>query len=412
MATAWEPLLSEEEVRRWFDAMSLGSKTTAEERIRVLHRYCTAWQSTPKQLAKKAKTNRRSVEGDLQDFVTRLLKQGMSPGYAENYVKAVKSWLLHNEIALVRKIKLGDRGATPTLSEERIPTKEEMMRILRAASERGKVSITFCGFSGLRPEVLGSSDGTDGLRMKDLPELQIQNSGVKFEKVPTLVRVRRELSKVRRAYVTFLPQEGCGYLANYLEHRIARGEVLSDETSVIRVQAGFERKGRALDSRTHGSPFLETQAITKEIRHAMRAASIPFRPYVLRSYFMTNLEMAEREGKITLQDRRLFAGRASDIDRRYTTGKNILPLDVVEALRKSYAASAIHLTTSPERPYSEDKVFQLAVAVMEDPATRKVFETTLRSSLQQTFANNIGTYQGKRKLFSEAFDIQSNIDGG
>lgn len=411
MPGAWESLLQDTEVRRWFQGLALGSKTTAEERTRVLYRYCLALKCTPASLVEKGRTNRRGVEDDLQDFVAKMHLEGKSPGYAENYVKAVKSWLLHNEIALIRKIRLGDRGATPTLADERIPSRDELARILRAATQRGKVSISFCAFSGLRPEVIGNREGTDGLRMNDLPELRVENGRAKFERIPALVKVRRELSKVRRAYLTFLPAEGCEYLRWYLEYRLARGEVLAGDSPLVRAKPGFERKGRAVDSAAHGSPFIETQAVTKEIRTAMRLAGIPFRPYVLRSYFMTNMEMAEREGKITLQDRRLFAGRVSDIDRRYTTGKNVLPPDVIEALRRSYAASAPHVTTAPEPSFSEDKVMRLAAVVLEDPSTRKAFEAALRTSLQQTFARNLGTYEGKRKLLRETFDGAENLGG-
>jgi len=72
---------------------------------------------------------------------------------------------------------------------------------------------------------------------------------------------------------------------------------------------------------------------------------VRLRPYVLRSYFATNLEMAERNGKITQSDRKFFMGRAGDIDRRYTSGKARLPPEVVEEMRKAYEGSAEFLTT-------------------------------------------------------------------
>jgi len=44
------------------------------------------------------------------DFVSRLMKQKKSPGYALNFVNSVRSSLLRNELALVRRFVL----ATPT----------------------------------------------------------------------------------------------------------------------------------------------------------------------------------------------------------------------------------------------------------------------------------------------------------
>ncbi len=44
------------------------------------------------------------------------------------------------------------------------------------ASLHSSVMISFMAKSGLRPEVLGNHDGTDGLRMRDLPDIAIHQS--------------------------------------------------------------------------------------------------------------------------------------------------------------------------------------------------------------------------------------------
>jgi len=347
----WASLLDDPDVRRWYHQLSLGSVTTAEERVRVLGRFCEAIGMTPRQLADLAREDprgRRRVEDMLMDFVALAHGRKLSPGYIENYVKVVKSWLLFNEVALVRKIRIGDRGATPTLADERIPTKQELHGALSVADERGKVILSLCAFSGVRPEVLGNRKGTDGLRLKDLPELELKDGRAAFRRVPAMVRVRRELSKNRRAYFTFAPLQACRYIAGYLERRIARGEALGPDSPVVRVGLRRERQGRPLDADLHGSEFLSTSGVTKEIRKFLWT-QVKLRPYVLRSYFDTNLELAERNGRITLSDRKFFMGRADDIDRRYTTGKARLPEDVIEAMRKAYADSSGFLTTDEVR---------------------------------------------------------------
>lgn len=347
----WVPLLDDPDVRRWHDQLALGSITTAEERIRVLGRFCEEIGMTPRQLADLGKEDnggRRRAEDLLMDFVARAHRQKLSPGYIENYVKVVKSWLLFNEVALVRKIMIGDRGATPTLADERIPTKQELHGALSVADERGKVIISLCAFSGVRPEVLGNRKGTEGLRVKDLPELDVKDGRVVFRRVPTMIRVRRELSKNRRAYFTFAPMQACRYIASYLERRIARGETLNQDSSIIRVSLRRERQGRPTGAGLHGSEFLATSGLTKEIRKFLWT-QVKLRPYVLRSYFDTNLELAERNGKMTLSDRKFFMGRAGDIDRRYTTGKARLPDDVIEAMRKAFEESSSFLVTEELR---------------------------------------------------------------
>jgi hypothetical protein len=77
-------------------------------------------------------------------------------------------------------------------------------------------------FSGLRPQVLGNYDGSDGLRLSDLLEAKIDNEKklIEFTRIPTLIRVRKPLSKAGHQYFTFLCEEGCRYIKEYLENRV------------------------------------------------------------------------------------------------------------------------------------------------------------------------------------------------
>ena len=345
----WRALLEDEEVRRWYDQLSLGSVTTADERIRVLGRFCESVRMTPRQLADLGRDNnggRRKIEDSLMDFVGKQHRKGKSPGYTANIIKVVKSWLLFNEVALVRKIRVGDATATPTIEAERIPTKAELHSALSVADERGKAIMSLMAFSALRPEVIGNRRGDDGLRIRDLPDLDIdrERGRVRFRKVPALVRVRKSLSKTKKPFFTFAPSQACRYLADYLERRMAKGEILEPDSPLVRVTPGQERRGRPVDGPSHGSPFLITPTITGEVRRALWT-QIRLRPYVLRSYAITNLETAERNGKITMADRKFICGRTDDIDRRYSTGKAQLPPDVVEAIRKEAREASVYLTT-------------------------------------------------------------------
>jgi integrase len=349
----WRDLLKDDEVRRWHEQLSFGSVSTAEERIRVLGRVCETLRLNPRELAdlaRDANGGRRKVEDLLMDLAGKMHRARKSPGYIANIVKVVKSWLLFNEVALVRKIRVGDATATPTIEAERIPTKAELHAALSVADERGKAIIALCALSALRPEVLGNRRGTDGLTIRDLPDIEIRKDRVRFRMVPAKVVVRKSLSKTKKPFFTFLPAQGCRYVADYLERRMARGEVFEPGSPLIRVGAAWEKRGRPVDGPAHGSPFLTTPAITKEIRKFLWT-QVRLRPYVLRSYAITNLETAERNGKITLSDRKFVTGRTDDIDRRYSTGKMQLPEDVVEAIRREYAeASAFLMTETPAIP--------------------------------------------------------------
>jgi len=131
-------------------------------------------------------------------------------------------------------------------------------------TERSRVSMALISQAGLRLESLGNESGTDGLRIGDLPEMEIIAGRVEFKRIPTMVVVRHTLSKAKHKYFTFLTREGCEYFKAYLEKRMAEGENLKPNSPVITVTPGFERKGRS--RRNMGSRFVCTRNISREIR--------------------------------------------------------------------------------------------------------------------------------------------------
>ena len=78
-----------------------------------------------------------------------------------------------------RKIKISSTGSTPTLQNERVPDGNEMSEIYSRAGLRESAVISLMAKSGLRPQVMGNHDGTDGLRMRDLPDLVIHEGKAK-----------------------------------------------------------------------------------------------------------------------------------------------------------------------------------------------------------------------------------------
>jgi integrase len=341
---AWRHLLEQhEDFRRWYDNLARGSINTANENARVLYRFLRKNNTTLDDMLEQVSNDRRAFENGLLDFVTQQEKEGKAPTYIENYLKTVNSWLKYNDHKPITKIKLGNRNKRPTIEDERIPNKDELKQILNYADERGRTSISLISFSGLRPETLGNSRGTDGLQIRDLPELEINKSEVSFTSVPTMVVVRHELSKAKHKYHTFLGPEGCEYLKAYLEKRLVDGEKIEPNTAVITYKSGYAETGYRGES-SRESMHLTTKTITKEIRDAMRP-KYDWRPYVLRSYFDTQLLVAENNGKMTHAYRQFFMGHKGDIEAVYTTNKGRLPENLIEDMRESYHRSLEYLET-------------------------------------------------------------------
>ena len=107
----WAYLLEEDEdFRRWYDDLARGSRGTAKNTAKVLYRFLRIHDMTPESLVDMAKRDVREVENVLMDFVSELHGEGKSPGYIDNYIKAVKSWLKFNGVLLVRRIKVGNHN--------------------------------------------------------------------------------------------------------------------------------------------------------------------------------------------------------------------------------------------------------------------------------------------------------------
>ena len=117
-------------------------------------------------------------------------KHGNAPSYISGVIKAVKSWLDHNEVEVKRKIKISNSDATPTIENERVPEKEELKTVFMYGSERSKVNVALISQAGLRLETLGNEPRTDGLRIGDLPEINISDGRVDFKRTLTMVVVR------------------------------------------------------------------------------------------------------------------------------------------------------------------------------------------------------------------------------
>jgi site-specific recombinase XerC len=318
----YERMLENEKVKRWFDNLKAKSVLTATVYRRTLGLYCELQNITPDKIIENME--KEEFRNDFMDFVRCLEKDGKAGSYIARFKRVLRSWAKFNGKIVRLDVNIANENLSPTLENERVPNKEELSRILRMATPRGRVSISLMAFTGLRPESLGNYEGTDGLRLKDVKGLRLIEN-IDFEKMPVMVSVKSMLSKAKNQYFSFIGEEGATYIKEYLEERRRKGEELDYDSPLLQFEEGKVRK----------NPFLRTTLITRDIRDAIQGAGLKMRPYVLRAYFSTALDIAESKGLISHPWRQFIMGHKGDIEARYSTNKR-LPPDMIEEMRESY----------------------------------------------------------------------------
>ncbi len=419
MQPKYQELLLDEDVRRWFENLRAKSVLTATVALRNLGHYCELTGTTPKEILKKAKSNEKDFRYEFTDFVRKLEKEGKAGSYIARFKKVILSWLKFNDIRLQLTVNISGENETPTIANERVPSKEELARILRKATSRGRVAVAIMAFSGLRPESLGDYEGTDGLKLGDLKDLHLSDE-IQFEKVPATVMVKSKLSKARHQYFSFIGEEGATYIKEYLEERRKQGEELTYESPLLQ----FDSRG------TKKNAFLRTTLVTRDIREAIEAAGLKMRPYVLRAYFSTALDIAESKGLISHPWRQFIMGHKGDIEARYSTNKR-LPPDMIEEMRESYKKCLKYLETRVSDVSEENARLYLqqqllsAVGYRHDEIDKmnladlntEDFQKLLRDKVAGAMASN-GSKQKLvpmseiEKLLGEGYEFQAVLPNG
>ena len=419
MQPKYQDLLLDEDVRRWFENLRAKSVLTATVSLRNLGHYCELTQTNPKEILKKAQAYEKDFRYEFTDFVRKMEKEGKAGSYIARFKKVILSWLKFNGISLQLTVNISGENETPTIVNERVPSKEELARILRKATSRGRVAIAIMAFSGLRPESLGDYEGTDGLRLGDIKDLRISEE-IQFDKTPAMIVVRNKLSKARHQYFSFIGEEGTTYIREYLEERRKQGEELTYESPLLQFDVRGVKK----------NAFLRTTLVTRDIREAIEQAGLKMRPYVLRAYFSTALDIAEAKGLISHPWRQFIMGHKGDIEARYSTNKR-LPPDVIEEMREAYRMSTKFLETRYSE-LEEDKARmylqqQLLSAVGYKPEeidkmdlteiSNDDFQKLLRDKVAGAMASN-GSKQRLvpmneiEKLLGEGYEFQAVLPNG
>ena len=319
----------------WYHNLLQGSKNTAEVYVRGLGLYCELNHTTPERILEDAKS--RKLRDDFVDFVSRMENKGYRGSYIARFKKVLNSLCAWKGTkGVMQGIKIRNASLADSVADESPPTQEEVAMMLRRAPMRTRAMIALAAFSGIRPEVIGNVDGSDGLRIRDIKDVKIKDNEVVYEKLPAVIAVRQELSKTRRRYLTMVPPEGTRYIADYLNWRMKRGEVLDGNSLVIKA----DDRANHLQ---HGGT-LTTAMVRKRLKEAIVAAGFDYRPYVLRSYFASALDMCENKRIISHSWFQYWMGHKGDMSARYSTEK-LLRTGVVEEMRGKFKECCKYIET-------------------------------------------------------------------
>src|SRR5580658_1800108 len=339
-------LLSNPSVAAWYNERALRSRLSADESIRKLGFLLEHLGYSADQLVESAKKKPDGLRAQLVAYAAMQKKKGRLDTYILKSFDGLRSFLEYSHADFRGFPKLSPiRGES--LASERVPTPDELGQILDRLSLRGRVSVLLMAHSGLRPGAIGSYGGEDGLRLRDIPELEHEPKP-KFSELPFVIRIPAALSKTRVAYTTFGTSQLATTLLAYLAERVERGENLTGASPVV---APAETRGIASKSRAaaqFGEGFLTPKAIVEEIREALRSTvptGVTWRPYVLRAYCSTRLMIAEGSGKISRDLREAILGHDGGVAARYNVGKRWGD-DLLKEARAAYKRCEPYLSTS------------------------------------------------------------------
>jgi|SRR5579871_1209763 len=358
-------LLQDPAVRSWWEARSLRSRLSADQYLRQLGLLLERTGLTPTEISALAKEHPDQLRDLLVRDAAKLKGEGKLDSYVSKFFEGLKSYFRYHRVAFDGFPALSPiKGAS--LANERVPTPEELGRVLDYLTLRGRVLALFMAHSGVRPGVLGSYQGENGLRLADLADLKLGRSGPEFGEVPFVIRVPASLSKTRVAYVTFGTAQLASTLLTYLEQRRDAGEPLGAASPVVASNAvrGIARRSR--EDAAHSKGFLTTKVVVEEIREALHAAvpeGVRWRPYVLRAYCSTRLLMAEGAGKITHDLREAILGHDVGVAARYNVGKR-WGEDLLKEARISFQRCEPFLSTAAVRDAGDAQAQMSKVMLM------------------------------------------------
>ena len=306
-----EEIIKDDDTREWIE--TIDSESAKINYQKHLAEYLLDRKLTIQELVSNFKKNEIDEIKKVQAFVNQMLKR-LAPGTVANYVSAIKSRMQYDGAQFTRNVKIPNRTHHPTVENEVVPTKDQIITFLRNARPATQVIISLIAFLGVRFKVIAD------LRVKDFPEMRIkENNEVIFEKTPTRIKVRKELSKNRKEYQTFLIEAGCMIVKNALEIRMRKGEKLDSESLIVPTEC---------DKTTVRQ---RAKAVARRLNTVFDKVKYDSRPYSLKNFFATALMNSGLEQNWQT----FFMGYTGPIQNTYSVRRQ-QPAEQIENMRKIF----------------------------------------------------------------------------
>lgn len=305
-----EEILQDSDTINWI--ATIGSESAQINYRKHLSEYLIYRKSTIQNLVACFKEDENKEIKNVQAFVNHML-QKLAPATVANYVSAIKSRMQYDSIPFTRNVKIPNRTYHPTVENEIVPTKDQIVSFLRNAKPSTQIIVSLIAFLGVRFKVIAD------LRIKDFPEMRITEDKVIFEKIPTRIKVRKELSKNGKEYQTFLIEMGCQILKNSLEIRMKKGEKLDSESLIVPTECEKTTVRQ------------RAKAISRRLVTVFEKVEYGSRPYSLKNFFATALLNSGLEQNWQT----FFMGHTGPVQNTYSVQRQ-QPTEQIEKMRQTF----------------------------------------------------------------------------
>jgi len=306
-----DEILKDKDTKEW--ANTLASESCRLNYPKHVAEYLLYRNNSIKTMIKNFNKDKIKETKKVQQFVNHRLEY-LTASTVANYVSAIKNRLEYEGIQLTKKIRIPNRHLHPTIAKEVVPTKEQIISFLRNAKPSSQVIIALIAFLGVRFNVIGD------LRVSDFPEMRISDKKIIFEKMPTRVKIRAELSKNKKEYQTFLIEFGCMILKNWLELRMREDEQLDSDSLIVPT---VHTEDASLRKRAN--------IIARRLYTVFNKTDYTSRPYSIKDFFATAL----LNSGIQQNYQTFFMGHTGPMQNEYSVRRQ-QPAEQIEFMRKLF----------------------------------------------------------------------------